>query len=384
VRKFFNQGLIIILVVIGIFALLELAFRYQGYPEGDFNFARGGENGALHPANSTIRDLWGPIPFTATSNNLGYRGITDVSLQVPDGRFRIAMFGDSFTYGFFCDDYDTYPHQLQIALNKKTPGSIVDVVNFGVPGSSIEDVIGTYRKISDQHVDFNIAVINISANDVKDTAIPYKKNTFITESGKSSGFFDQLKSIFISKTTWLLCHSALAEQLVSFVLAEQFPDFMAAKKSLELKGESNRYDIVGMRDSAANIALYANQFKLEMESTEGPWDDNLIAKSLAFERHLQDLVEMAKKSGSMPVLVYLPSYYQVYNQAYTGVLNKKLAEFAGRLNVPFFDATNTLRQSSDKMLFLMPRDGHMSPSGNHALGEVVSDFFLKEGLVGKR
>lgn len=377
-RYWLKQLARVLLSVLLLLSVFEIILRVMGFPQGNFTFAEKGVNGAIHPAWSVMRDLWGPIPFIAHSNNLGYRGSEEVTADIPPGKFRIAVFGDSFTYGFFCDDEDTYPDILQSALEEHALEYSPIVVNFGVPGASIESILDTYKKISAQGISASYTIISVSANDVKDTKLPYSRIFPPAEMASESNLSEQLKNQLLAGTVWLLCHSALAEQSLTLVLKMQFPQFMAAARKLQASAEYDRYDIPQMYDTANNLKVYREKYGPEVLSTEGPWSETLLAKNVAYAQYLQDLVAQIRRSGSEPVLVHIPSYYQVYNPQYTGALNRELAVMAQNMNVPLFDASETLRQHKAEALYLMPLDMHMSPAGNHVLGKAVAEFLLQQ------
>lgn len=62
------------------------------------------------------------------TNARGLRGAREVELAKSAGTIRIAIFGDSFTFGEEVGDDETFAHQLELLL----PG--VEVLNFGVHG----------------------------------------------------------------------------------------------------------------------------------------------------------------------------------------------------------------------------------------------------------
>lgn len=67
-----------------------------------------------------------------SSNSRGLRGAREVELPKQPGRLRIAIFGDSFTFGEDVSDEETFAHQLELLLNEA--GAAVEVLNFGVHG----------------------------------------------------------------------------------------------------------------------------------------------------------------------------------------------------------------------------------------------------------
>lgn len=62
------------------------------------------------------------------SNSRGLRGGREFSTPKPAGAFRVAIFGDSFTFGEDVGDDETFPQQMQRLLPE------AEVLNFGVHG----------------------------------------------------------------------------------------------------------------------------------------------------------------------------------------------------------------------------------------------------------
>lgn len=64
-------------------------------------------------------------------NSLGFRD-GEYERRKPDGTYRIAVLGDSFTFGTGVALEDTYPELLEQALSKQFPGRSIEVMNWGV------------------------------------------------------------------------------------------------------------------------------------------------------------------------------------------------------------------------------------------------------------
>lgn len=71
------------------------------------------------------------VPVRA--NRYGYRG-GDWSLEKPPGVFRIAILGDSQTFGYGVRLEDTYPARLETLLRERHPDRVWEVMNFGMIG----------------------------------------------------------------------------------------------------------------------------------------------------------------------------------------------------------------------------------------------------------
>ena len=74
-----------------------------------------------------------------TINSLGYRE-REISKQKPIGVYRIAVVGDSFTYGQGIAENDRFSRVIERRLNG-TKNSY-QVYNFGIPGANTVDQIG--------------------------------------------------------------------------------------------------------------------------------------------------------------------------------------------------------------------------------------------------
>lgn len=66
-------------------------------------------------------------------------------LAKPPGTIRIAAIGDSLTHGSGGPRENSYPQQLEDLLAARTKGTHVEVLNFGVPGYNIEQVVERFR-----------------------------------------------------------------------------------------------------------------------------------------------------------------------------------------------------------------------------------------------
>jgi hypothetical protein len=93
---------------------------------------------ALRPG---IRDLKVFGSRTLNSDSWGFRGSRDYPEQKPEGRVRILVLGDSFTFGEDLSDDETYASRLEQSL----PG--VDVMNLGVHGYGHDQMLVSLRAL---------------------------------------------------------------------------------------------------------------------------------------------------------------------------------------------------------------------------------------------
>ena len=101
---------------------------------------------ALYATRKNAGLLWAPdsiveheteeFHYVTRVNNLGFRG-DDFSRSKPAGRRRIAVIGDSFTYGWGLSFEETWPKILETTLRQG--GRQVEVANLGYPGAGPSD-----------------------------------------------------------------------------------------------------------------------------------------------------------------------------------------------------------------------------------------------------
>ena len=84
------------------------------------------------------------------SNSLGYRN-QDFALKRPASTLRIVCFGDSSTFGIGTPQHETWPSQLQAAIQQSLdhpgfPDTAVEVINAGVPGYTSHQILQKMRR----------------------------------------------------------------------------------------------------------------------------------------------------------------------------------------------------------------------------------------------
>jgi lysophospholipase L1-like esterase len=84
---------------------------------------------------------------TVRTNSLGYRE-REVSRAKPAGTNRIAVIGDSFTFGQGIREEERFSNLIEKRLNRLAQGEIrYEVLNFGLPGKETEDHVQLLRDV---------------------------------------------------------------------------------------------------------------------------------------------------------------------------------------------------------------------------------------------
>jgi len=124
--------------------------------------------GDLKPKKSYISNYQSLMPFRVVSNRQGFRNIND--LLKEKSKQRVLILGDSFTFGPFLPNHDTYPSLLE-QFNSK-----LEVMNAGICGYTITDETSLFIERA-QYIAPDITILQVLDNDIFGLFF-FKKNTF--------------------------------------------------------------------------------------------------------------------------------------------------------------------------------------------------------------
>lgn len=122
----------------------------------------------LLPKPGTMGPGWDDRPlfyFRAA----GMPGMQDFAYSVPkpQGTFRIAAIGDSFTFAPYMQFTDTYVKKLETMLNLRDGGRSTQVVNYGVPAYSTSHEVPVAQKALSEGADVILLQITLNDPEVK-------------------------------------------------------------------------------------------------------------------------------------------------------------------------------------------------------------------------
>jgi len=114
--------------------------------------------------NQSVEETPHPkLHYHATINSLGYRGPEFQRIKPPHV-IRILCLGDSGTFGQFVNDDETLSANLERMLRQE--GNSVEVINGGVPGTTIVDQVEILKRSMSLAPD--IVILTFSENDITD------------------------------------------------------------------------------------------------------------------------------------------------------------------------------------------------------------------------
>ncbi|MCA9445646.1 MAG: hypothetical protein KC931_00930 [Candidatus Omnitrophica bacterium] len=108
-------------------------------------------------------------------NSHGLRS-PEVSLEKPEGTFRILVLGDSWTYGVCIPQDQTYPAQLQKILEEKHPNRSIEVINTGLAGYETYNESVYFKRHGYQFEPDIVLVGYYPVNDFHDKKAKYERH----------------------------------------------------------------------------------------------------------------------------------------------------------------------------------------------------------------
>jgi lysophospholipase L1-like esterase len=88
----------------------------------------------------------GAFDVRVTTSGQRFRGSREYAARPDPGVTRLAVLGDSMTFGWGAADADTYPAQLETLLSERTPGGRFEVINAGFPGTCLGEKAAWYER----------------------------------------------------------------------------------------------------------------------------------------------------------------------------------------------------------------------------------------------
>lgn len=170
-RTLIKKGILAAGILLATLVVLEIGVRFSGFAARHISdpiympFAGSADIPYIHKPN--LRQARGRGLTVVDTDSLGLRSTTvgQPHASKKAGEFRIAIFGDSVTFGEgVTKTEDTFAQVLQDLLNQRSPGTAFKVFNFGVSAYSVREMVATlrYRAID---IDPDLVVMAIIPND---------------------------------------------------------------------------------------------------------------------------------------------------------------------------------------------------------------------------
>lgn len=329
-----SKNLILMVLSTSIFFLaVEMVFRVADlaptrtldYPDAETWAA---SPGPFRPDQDFVDRLNPGLPHRIRINSHGFRG-PDFELRKAVGTYRILILGDSYVFGDYVNDDETFPASLERALREVSPGRPVHVVNAGVNGYTITDEIDlALEKGFD--LDPDAVVVGFVLNDLADMtrAISTRENQRIEARRLSDSPLSPLKSVLRRTATYNLL----------FILKARLMGRMR------------------MDPTVQEVPI--------RHLLEPPYDARTEELFERYGKELSRLEEACRARGARLLLVLFPFYEQVIGRA-SADAQERIRGIAEEAGVEVIDLLPDFLAAGAGApgLFLMPLNHHPSPAG---------------------
>lgn len=292
----------------------------------------------------------GKLGETYRINSAGFRG-GEVSRGKRQDVRRIAVIGDSFTFGAGVNVEDAYPAQLQQLLNQRNLRS--EVMNFGVVN---HDMWQHYEMLKARVLAYepDLVILTIFTNDLESSIAPQHR----TGDYEGSNPFEKrgARGVLRKSALW----NFLTHATALFEYKYRYRQERYLRSISERKRETSDPDYF----------LY--------KIMTGKLDEK---KSMAFSNTLRNFVATARDAGTKVLVVYIPDSAQL-DELNLQISNRIVEHMTRELTIPFVDTTSFLEAEGDReSLYLFPFDAHNSPKGLRIIAGAIADKIVELALL---
>lgn len=367
-------SLVVILLLAELLARAALWHRPQQVAEAGFGYSRSGY-GDLTPNLNHVERLYNIRPYFLQTNSVGLRN----DREIEENAVRILAIGDSFTYGMYVHNHETFPARLEERLNQLLPVE-VQVLNAGVPGYTIQDEL-EYLHEKGLALEPDVVILGTYTNDVFD-------------------FYPPMREI-MARSVLLNAVTDPAEPPAPNPLDALLGDHLALYTALQQLRASY---------GQAQIERQINQVTPTIDGLHRTYQDLTFLRPqdfpdewAAYEHTLHDMIDLLDEKGIPLVIVLFPDVAQLPPEtALTEVPQQELARIAAETGTPFLDMLPVFREIGDvQSLYLMyynkhaqfdpnapdavvgqyTGDGHPTPYGYLVTARLLADLLLQENLL---
>lgn len=304
----------------------------------------------------------------------------------PKGKneIRIAMLGDSFTFGYTVNQDETIPAQVQAILDREMPGREWTVINMGMPGTSPWQHLGILENLGFA-LEPDIVVHQVFlGNDVQGTLERTGEylEAFNVKWAEAVARWRSYNEPRFYADYWLMDHSAAYTALRDAVGPQRVHGFLA--ESIRLLPQ---YDAERIPAAAARPPF--------MEADLGTWYPML---EQAWERMLGDLEAIAEdcaRRGVDYVVYPMPYWHAAVDETWARLSEERfpeagyargegrgrLAADLDRLGIDHFGVFEALHAYPENERLFYQHDGHLTPLGNRVVAEKVWGYLTEHGYL---
>ncbi len=281
---------------------------------------------------------------------------------VPNSRTtRVAVLGDSFTFGWGANDDQTYPSQLERLLNSKYGPT--EVLNAGVCGTGTGNEALWYD-LWVRRFHPNLVILTVVPND--------------TDDDLARPLFSIDASGGVRPKSRIQVEQFQSQTLTARRLITRLPGYDYLTENSELLNLFRRTTSVLIRHrhlSNSRASAGSNAFEtvgLRLLGGEVEW-----------------LNQQVRSSGAQLLVVFVPFRESVYGQALktnpvvseSAAMAETLSRVCTQYNISFRDLTSEMRSAAtggQPALYYTKYDAHPTPAGYRVIADLVSPLVVDE------
>lgn len=276
----------------------------------------------------------------------GSSSLQDQSYEAekPEGVFRIAVVGDSFTFAPQMQFDDSFSKRLERSLNMnksselKHRGARAEVINFGIPGHSTIHEVRTVEEALKLSPD--LVLLQITLNDAQLRPFSLEPIEFQRKFGKAPLDYD---------ASWLLRNSRLAR-----MLAERLHN----QRSVEAYVQYH-YDLFSNPESARSFHSALDKMKAHVNAASN------------------------QKNSPRLIAVIFPLFDFPLNDSYPFLaLHESIGTVLKERNIPFLDLFSRFKGLPVERLQLIPgKDSHPNEIAHRIAAEQLLAWLVRRKFI---
>lgn len=302
--------------------------------------------GDLRPNQHILSLIVEDHPYMVQTNNLGLRNVEETILD-QDATFRILTIGDSYTFGPYVANDETWPARLEQMLREQYTNRSLEVLNAGIASYTITDELAYFTE-KGLALAPDLVILEVTFNDIADMR-KIQRGLF-----KRPTAGDWKVETKWAIKNFLYDHSYFVAALVKLKNARVAQNILTSQEA----GDDALYESI----------LYGDNHEYEE----------------AYEEAFARLVSLAREHDVPLAALFYPESGMV-SQNPVDDNQTKMAAFVTGLgktyNVPVLDASTFLRDADTHLTYLLPWNGHPSTTGYYLTAQNLLHFLNEQHIL---
>lgn len=360
----------VILSLILFFGLLETYLRFKAHRNYDRTIRFSKDiftHDAARKGYRLLPDrqyLWKGREFSylIKSNSKGFRD-REFSFEIPSGKKRIIVLGDSFTFGHGVENDEAYPKVLERQLAARGP---FEVINAGIPANSLSDYIRLVKELSGSYR-ADIVMMGLHGGDISES-IDEERKAHSGASKPGTATADVKEQPKVVRHFFIELKDYLRYRMLSYGFIVD-----KIKRNKKLSGIALKLKIINTCDTTCALN-----------------DEFSDPASLSFlSNSLDEYVRIARGQGMVSVLFFIPDKWYVAPKRFysdteerLGAINNILKKMCAEKGIVFLDPGTALKNYPDASTDLYyDYDYHFNRKGNDVFGKSLYAALAESGLL---